>query len=224
MSRLTFIVGQSGGGKSTALRTLNPESTVVINTDKKDLPFKGWKSLYSDTKKNYREITTHGELLDTLEYANKNPKIKVAVLDTWNREMIDYTFSKEFRATADGRKAWMNFGLQQYELLHSIPTKYREDLNLYFLCHMETAKNDYGILYERIAAPGNMITDLKPESFASVVLYTEIQAVPGQRPEYFFRTVSNGVDSCKSPEGMFETIRIPNDLGFVDNRIREYYK
>lgn len=224
MSRLTFIVGSSGQGKSTSARTLNPETTIYINTDKKDLPFKGWQSLYSETKKNYRAITTHAELLDTLEYANKNPKIKTVVLDTWNREMIDFTFSKDFRATPDGRKAWLNFGLSQYELLHSIPTKYREDLNFYFLCHMETAKNDYGILYERIAAPGNMITDLKPESFASVVLYTQVEPIPGQKPKYWFRTVSNGVDSCKTPDGMFEEILIPNDLELVDKTLREYYK
>jgi hypothetical protein len=104
MARLTFCVGPSGGGKSSSLKTLNPETSVIINTDKKDLPFKGWKSLYSESKKNYREITTHGELLDTLKYINSNPKITVGVLDTWNREMIDYTFSKEFRATADGKQ------------------------------------------------------------------------------------------------------------------------
>ena len=68
-----------------------------------------------------------------------------------------------------------------------------------------------------------MINDLKPESFSSVVFYTEIVAIPGQRPNYFFRTVSNGVDSCKTPMGMFNDIRIPNDLNAIDARIREYY-
>jgi hypothetical protein len=223
MARLIFIGGDSGSGKSSSLATLNPETTVIINTDKKDLPFKGWQNLYSEEKKNYREITEHSELLDTLAYANKNPKIQVCVLDTWNREMIDYTFSKKFRAVADGRKAWMTFGLEQYEFLHSIPRAYRPDLNVYLLCHIETIKSEAGILMQRIAAPGNMITDLKPESFSTVVFYTEIQAVPGKRPEYYFRTVSSGVDTCKTPMGMFEEIRIPNNLGEIDKRIREYY-
>jgi len=221
--RLIFVIGASGSGKSTGLRTLNPEQTVIINFDKKDLPWEKWKEQYSEEKKNYREVTTHGELLDTLKYANSNPKIKVIVVDTWNREMIDYTFSKKFRATPDGRKAWANFGVDQYEFLHSISTDYRSDLNIYLLCHKETVTDEYGILMERIAAPGNMVTNLKPESFSSIVLYTTIQAIPGQRPQYFFKTVSSGVDTAKTPIGMFEEMQIPNDLGFVDKRIREYY-
>jgi hypothetical protein len=223
MARLIFIAGRSGTGKSTSLQTLNPETTVIINSDKKDLPFKGWKSLYSEEKKNYREISSHTELIDTLEYVNKNPKILTCIFDTWNREMIDYTMSKAFRSSVDGRKAWLKFGVEQYEFLQSIPIYYRTELNIYLLCHIETFNNDYGILMERIAAPGNMMTNLVPESFSSIVLYTEVQAVPGQRPEYYFRTVNSGYDTAKSPLGLFEEIRIPNDLGIIDKKIREYY-
>ena len=36
-----IIVGKSGSGKSSSLRNLNPETTAVINTERKQLPFKG---------------------------------------------------------------------------------------------------------------------------------------------------------------------------------------
>ena len=36
-----IVVGKSGSGKSTSLRNLNPETTAVINTERKQLPFKG---------------------------------------------------------------------------------------------------------------------------------------------------------------------------------------
>ena len=41
--------------------------------------------------------------------------------------------------------------------------------------------------------------------------------------EHKFITQSDGGAISKSPEGMFEDLEIPNDLLYVDNRIREYY-
>ena len=39
---------------------------------------------------------------------------------------------------------------------------------------------------------------------------------------HYFTTQSDGTDTAKSPEDMFE-MRIPNDLALVDRTIREYY-
>ena len=36
-----IIVGRSGTGKSTSLRNLDPATTAVLNTERKQLPFKG---------------------------------------------------------------------------------------------------------------------------------------------------------------------------------------
>ena len=36
-----FVVGPSGSGKSTSLRNLNPETTIILNTEQKALPFRG---------------------------------------------------------------------------------------------------------------------------------------------------------------------------------------
>ena len=38
-----LILGESGVGKSTSLRNLNPEETFIICTTSKPLPWKGWK-------------------------------------------------------------------------------------------------------------------------------------------------------------------------------------
>ena len=37
------IYGESGTGKSTALRNMDPETTFIISTTGKPLPFRGWK-------------------------------------------------------------------------------------------------------------------------------------------------------------------------------------
>lgn len=47
MANLIAIVGSSGVGKSTSIRTLNPKETFIINVASKPLPFKGWRSNYS---------------------------------------------------------------------------------------------------------------------------------------------------------------------------------
>ena len=46
---------ETGTGKSTAIKHLNPEETYIINVAKKELPFKGSEKLYNTTNKNYKE-------------------------------------------------------------------------------------------------------------------------------------------------------------------------
>ena len=46
MSNAILIIGDSGSGKSTAIRNLPPEETFWINVDRKDLPFKAWKNKF----------------------------------------------------------------------------------------------------------------------------------------------------------------------------------
>ena len=55
-SKLIGIVGETGTGKSTAIKHLNPEETYIINVAKKELPFKGSEKLYNAEKKNYKEV------------------------------------------------------------------------------------------------------------------------------------------------------------------------
>jgi predicted kinase len=47
MANLIALVGASGSGKSSSIRTLNPEETFIINVASKPLPFKGWRSKYT---------------------------------------------------------------------------------------------------------------------------------------------------------------------------------
>ena len=54
MAELCAIVGNSGTGKSTSIRTLDPKSTFIINVARKPLPFRG-------AKKNYIPLTKDGD-------------------------------------------------------------------------------------------------------------------------------------------------------------------
>ena len=53
MARVIAIMGESGSGKTTSLRNLTPESTFIIDSDKKGLSWRGWKGDYNKDTKNY---------------------------------------------------------------------------------------------------------------------------------------------------------------------------
>ena len=57
MGQLIFVVAKSGKGKSTSLRNLNPDETVIVNTDQKPLPFAKAKDLYNVDKGNYEKTS-----------------------------------------------------------------------------------------------------------------------------------------------------------------------
>ena len=55
MANAVIILGSSGTGKSTSVKNLDPKTTVVFNTLKKRLPFKGSNSIYNTNNKNLYE-------------------------------------------------------------------------------------------------------------------------------------------------------------------------
>ena len=44
MAQSVLVIADSGTGKSTSIRTLDPKETFIINIANKPLPFKGYKS------------------------------------------------------------------------------------------------------------------------------------------------------------------------------------
>ena len=53
MSKVICIAGESGSGKTTSMRNLDPKTTLYIDCDKKGLSWKGWKKQYNTENKNY---------------------------------------------------------------------------------------------------------------------------------------------------------------------------
>lgn len=47
MSKVICIMGESGSGKTTSMRNLDPKSTYYIDADKKGLSWKGWRKQYN---------------------------------------------------------------------------------------------------------------------------------------------------------------------------------
>ena len=56
---------------------------------------------------------------------------------------------------------------------------------------------------------------LTVEGCFDIVLYCQ---------DHKFFTQANGQSTAKTPEDLFDAVEIPNDLKYVDTKIREYYE
>jgi len=62
--------------------------------------------------------------------------------------------------------------------------------------------------------------NLTPEGLYTVIFWADYDP---QDDEYYFETETDGTTPARSPMGMFEEKRIPNDLDKALNKIDEYY-
>ena len=52
-----LVIGESGSGKTTSCRTLDPKTTYYIDADRKGLCWKGWKKQYNEANGNYLAVS-----------------------------------------------------------------------------------------------------------------------------------------------------------------------
>ena len=89
MAQSILVIAESGSGKSTSIRNLDPNETLIINIANKPLPFKGWKSKYAlldkeNPKGNLLNVSSGPGVLKAMMHVNeKMPHIKNLVIDDW---------------------------------------------------------------------------------------------------------------------------------------------
>jgi len=224
MSTLVGIVGQSGTGKSTSIETLNPKETVIINVSNKPLPFKGWKSNYTQGKlsegANYISTDVAATIVQALKYISDNrPEIKYVIIDD-----LQYLMSFEFMAKAKekGFEKFTDIGKNTFDVLN-VSRQLRDDLIIFAIYHEESTSENFNPK-RKIKTIGKLLDDkITLEGLFTIVFFTEVKIEEDQKPHYYFVTQTDGVTTAKSPRGMFDELLIPNDLSFVSTKINEYY-
>jgi hypothetical protein len=99
------------------------------------------------------------------------------------------------------------------------------DKNIICLAHFEEYKDTSGdsVSY-RFKTVGKMVQDyITPEGKFDIVLFGRQTVGPDKKAIKEFVTNFDGQFPSKSPVGMFEELYIPNDLGYVINKVNEYY-
>ena len=217
MAQSVLIIGNSGSGKSTSLRNLDPKETFIINPANKSLPFKGWKKKYTvfskeNTKGNMALYNTAQGILKCMQYvSDKMPHIKVLIVD-------DFQFMSAFefydRAHEKGFDKFTQIATN-LAAASRLPMSLRDDLYIFFMTHPEEVDIN-GVKHVKAKTLGKMVDNsLTLEGLYSVVLFCSAVKQKDESIVYGFSTQTDGANTCKSPMGMFDDSFIPNDIKYV---------
>jgi adenylate kinase family enzyme len=213
MSKTICIAGESGAGKTTSMRNLDPKTTYYIDADRKGLSWKGWKTQYSKENKNYFAGSDTNDIEKIfVGISEKRLEIKTIVVDTLNAIMIDEEFA---RMKEKGFDKWQDLAVSVWGLV-SNAHYLREDLTIIFTAHTQTERDDSGFMFTRIKTSGKKLDKIVLESKFTTVLIAK--CVDGQ---YLFETQSRN-STAKSPMGSFSEFEIPNDIVNVIEALKEY--
>ena len=212
MSNAILIIGPSGSGKSTAIRTLDPESTYILNVLGKPLPFKGYKKLYSNERKNYYQTDDWTRILKCINAVNtEKPEIKTLVIDD-----LQYVLAGEFmrRVSERGYDKYSELANHFWQIINAVITT-REDLICVLLAHNDVDHTGKSKL--------KTIGKLLDEKVTIEGMFTTILHSMVSDEGYRFLTQHDGTHVSKSPDGMFSEKLIPNDLKFVRDTVEKYF-
>ena len=235
MSELIAIVGESGVGKSTSILKneeldivgLPPEETFIISVANKGLPTKGWKKAYKpfhpteSPNGNWYASDKSTNIRNVLTRINANmPNIKHVVIDD---AQYSLAFGFMRRATESGYSKFSELGKDYFDIL-DMARQLRDDLQVYIITHSEEIRQDFEVT-RKMKTLGKMIDDkITLEGLFNIVLYAATRwDDKKQMSNYFFVTNRTNDYPSKAPAGMFPSIEIPNDLGFVSKCVNEYY-
>lgn len=220
-SKLIGIVGQTGTGKSTAIKHLDSKETYIINVAKKELPFKGSEKLYNAENKNYKEIDDANEITRLLKtISDKAPHIKNIIIEDSNYIM---GFAIVSKATEVGYMKFSVMARDMVELFREA-RKLRDDLKVFYFTHPEIIEDGGEIIGYKIKTAGKLIDNqIILEGLMTVCLYTYVEDSKDGSATYNLLTNRYKKYPAKSPDGMFEDIKIPNNLQLVADTIDAYY-
>ena len=211
MSHCTFVLGESGSGKTTSLRHMSAADALLIQCIKKPLPFRspGWSYRTGDNPKGNMFITDNSaQVMDLMRRTGR----KIIVCDDFGYSMTN-AFMR--RANETGYQKFTDMARDAWEIVNTA-CNLDEEVRVYILAHTQTSPED-GVT--RIKTIGKLLDE---KVVLEGMVTTVIRAVVEDHAHYF-QTQNSGRDTVKCPMGMFKEDRIPNDLALVDAAICEFY-
>lgn len=220
------VCGESGSGKSTSLRNLDPKETFIISTTAKPLPFRGWKKNYikasiTEDKNlvgNYYVSDKWDKIIKIMKYVSaKRPDIKILVIDD-----LQYTMAFEFvdRSQEKGYDKYNELAQHMLNIFRT-PFELRDDLTVIFLTHSENVGTEIDPKYT-IKTLGRLLKEkVTTEGLFTCMLFTEV-TFEDDKASYKFITNNDGKCIAKSPMGMFEQLKVDNDMVEILKTIKNY--
>ncbi len=201
-----LIIGKSGTGKSRSLKNCVGKDFGLIRVLNKPLPFKG--KIGGAVTNDYKNISA----------AILSPKWPKSIVIDDAGYLITGQFMDGHSSGGKGNAVYTLYNDMAdnfYRMIQYIANNTPEDRIVYVVMHEDI--NDFG--------------DIKPKTIGK--LLDEKVCIEGMftivlrsvhTDNYYFVTQSRDGAVSKSPDDMFESVEIPNDLLAVDNAIRSYYE
>ena len=223
-----LILGPSGTGKSSSLRNCDPESTAILNSEQKALPFKGGamfkmnrpvSGMHLEGKKDEEKLVpSMNPYWELFHKMMKGAKSKIIV-----NESLTSLFEQQMRASArffTGFDLWGNYAQEIGKILHH--SKNTEKY-IVMIGIDEVLEGSAGVEERFFSVQGSWKKKVEKEFV--IVLYTTCIINEAGDPEYKFITnKQKGYEnvSAKSPMGMLPPI-MDNDIAEVIRLSELYY-
>ena len=224
MGKILIVLGPTGSGKSRSVKNLNPKETIVINVLKKDLPFRGSATSYQ-WNANMFALDKWDEVAPFIStVSNDVAAVKTIIIDD-ARFIMEKEFMK--RAKEVGYTKFTEYA-QHFHSIIEAAEQARTDLKVVLMLHDDDVMNDKTIVGKKAKLVGQMVeVHYNPIEVVSICLYCSPSFDKNNKPVFQFYTqkaLVNGVEiPAKTPEEMFPTETIPNDLSLVFKAMEEYY-
>ncbi len=216
MASVIAVYGESGAGKTSSLRRLDPSYTFIIDADGKGLPWKGWRSEYNAENKNYIKADTQALVYQCMKQVDTNKDyahIKVLVIDTLNGIMVE---EERIHKDEKGYDKWSDLAWNVWDIV-CYANKMRDDLTVVMMAHAQVETDDNGYRFLRIKTSGRKLSKLTLESKLQNLYY----AFRDDDGEYVFRVKSRN-DVSKSSHGLYDSETVPNDMLDCVNKLRDF--
>lgn len=217
MSNTILIIGESGSGKSTSIRNLNNEETLIVNVLGKPFPFKGANKKYVPMSEdrltgNLFSTDENDRVLKVIRFiSQKRTDIKNLIIDDFS-----YLMTNEYmnRCMERGFDKYSEMAKNSWLIIQEC-NKSRVDLNCFIIAHSES--DDHGRV--RCKTIGKVLANkVILEGMVTCVLHAVISD-----GKHKFLTQDSGTHLAKSPMGMFNERLIDNDLNFVKEQMNDYF-
>lgn len=198
---------------------LDPEKTVIIKPNNKQLPFPGAASKYSVEKKNVFVTRSFDMVGKLIENVNKNaPKVTTIVLEDLTHYFSERVMNEVTRKDYD---KWTELGASVYKNIVKQEADLRPDLNLIVVAHTTASADLDGNPTITLQTPGKLLENVvKIPSYFTYVLHTVVTE-DREGIKYQFLTNRQGGKLAKSPEGCLP-LYMENDYTQVIEKITKY--
>lgn len=213
MSKALLILGDSGSGKTASLMNLEPSTTLLIQSEKKDLPFrpKGWGAFSKENLQGSINVNNDYQSIKAAMGGAVKAGKKVIIIDDANYLMMGEEF-RRVKETGFGKFSEMALHfLDLIQFSKSLP----DDVIVVVMAHSQTSPEGK----VSIKTTGKMLD----EKVIVEGLFTMVLMCRVREGKHFFETKTNGNTPSKMPMGMFDSSEIENDLKMVTETINDYY-